>query len=239
VALLPGIPDSSTEAAMPMRLFKALVYNGYVRLLARQGKLKEAKEVTERALALAEKEPDGRNVQVALLQSRAVAEYAGRDVAAAANSLDEAAKLADGSAAPFEAIRLKVMAGQRLAEAGQTERAVSLADQALAQAEKHAGELAQTRWMILVDASLTYFRAGQCEKTPPLLAEADRLTSGKMPPQWKGNRLAVEAICLARAGRSADAQARAGEALQAAGNIWRPGSSFRQKVEAVQKTGKE
>ncbi|MBK9165903.1 MAG: serine/threonine protein kinase [Bryobacterales bacterium] len=237
IALLGSVPDEGSDAGMPNRLLKALALNGYVRLLARQGKTGEAAAAAEEGLRLATAEPDGRNVRVALLQSRAAAEYAAGDVAAAARSLDEAASLAESTAAPFEAIRLKVMAGQRLAEAGQTERAVLLAGQALAEAERHASDLTHTRWMILVDAALTYFRAGHCELTPPLLAEADRISGGNMPPRWKGNRLGVEAFCLSRTGRRADAQALAKAAIAAAGSAWAPTSTFRQSLEQVIKTG--
>ncbi|MBL8292544.1 MAG: serine/threonine protein kinase [Bryobacterales bacterium] len=239
VALLPQVPDSGLETGMPAPLFKALILNGYIRLLVRQAKPAEAITVSQEALRLADRSPDGRNIHIALLQSRAAAEYAAKDVAAAARSLDEAVTLAESSAAPFEAIRLKVMAGQRLAEAGNTTRALALADQAVALASARAAELTQTRWMILIDAAITYFRAGHCEKASPLLAEADRLTGGKMPPQWKGNRLAVECICLARAGKPDQAKARAAEALAAAGATWSPTSTFRRKVELVLKTGKD
>lgn len=224
---------------MPAPLFKALILNGYIRLLVRQAKPAEALTVARQALDLASRAPDGRNVRIALLQGRAAAEYAAKDVAAAAQSLEEAATLAESTAAPFEAIRLKVMAGQRLAEAGRTDRALALANQALTLAEAGSAELTQTRWMILIDAAITYFRAGHCEKTPALLREADELTAGKMPPQWKGNRLAVECICHARAGKSAEAKVIADQALAAAGATWAPNSRFRKKVESIQMKGRE
>jgi hypothetical protein len=151
----------------------------------------------------------------------------------AAASLDEAATLAEGSASPFESIRLKVMAGQRLAEAGQKARALSLADEAVAQAARRSNEIAQTKWMILIDAATTYYRADHCEKTPPLLAEADALTGGKMPPQWKGNRLAIESICLARAGDIARAKTVGAQALAAAGATWSTSSGLRKRIEDI------
>ena len=42
---------------------------------------------------------------------------------------------------------------------------------------------------------------------PEQLRDVDALTGGRMPPQWKGNRLAAEAICEARAGDAARARA--------------------------------
>jgi len=233
VALLPQVSDTSTDIGMPGRLWKALIYNGYARALISQKKLAESRQAAETGMQLAATQPEGRNIRIALLQTRAVVEYAEKDVAAAARSLDEAATLAEGSASPFEAIRLKVMAGTRLAEAGQKARALQLADQAVAQATLHSKEIAQTKWMILIDAAFTYFNAGHCEKVPPLVQEADMLTGGNMPPQWKGNRLAVETLCLAKAGKSAEAKALGAKALAAAGATWNSSSGMRKKIEAI------
>jgi tRNA A-37 threonylcarbamoyl transferase component Bud32 len=233
VALLPGVADTDMEVGMPARLWKALVYNGSARGLIQQRKIAAARQAAELGLRLAAQEPDGRNVRVALLQTRAAAEYLDKNVASAAASLEEAVTLAEGSASAFESIRLKVMAGQRLAEAGQKARAIALADRALAQAAEHSAEIAQTRWMILVDAAFTYFRADHCERVPALVQEVDVLTGGKMPPQWKGNRLAVETVCVARAGDTTRAKALGAAALAAAGTTWSASSSLRKKIEDI------
>jgi tRNA A-37 threonylcarbamoyl transferase component Bud32 len=233
LALLPTVSDTNTELGVPVRIWKALVYNGSARALLQQKKLAESRQAAEMGLQLAAQEPDGRNIRIALLQTRAAVEYLDKNVAAAANSLEEAATLAEGSAAPFDAIRLKVMAGTRLAEAGQKTRALELADQALTQAALHSSEIAQTKWMILIDAAFTYFNADHCEKVAPLLKEADTLTGGKMPPQWKGNRLAVESMCLAQSGKTAEAKVVGAEALAAAGATWNSSSSLRKKIEAI------
>ena len=187
----------------------------------------------EEGLRLVALEADGRSARVALLQSRAVAEYAGGEKEKAARTLEEAVVLAEGYAAPFEAIRLHAMAGRRVAEAGRKERALELADRSLALADGHRAELAATRWMVLIDAAIVYSRAGRCDKVPALVAEVDTLTGGKMVADWKGNRYAVEAGCLAEMGRMGEAREKARLALEAAGKVWGAGSGFRKRMEEL------
>ena len=231
--LVREIPDASLRTGMPARIFKALVLNGYVRALARQGRLAEGVAAAEEGLRLAALEADGRSAQVALLQSRSAVEYAGGNKEKAARTLEEAVALADGYAAPFEAIRLHAMAGRRVAEVGRKERALELADRALMLADGHRKELAATRWMVLIDAAIVYYWAGRCEKVPGLVGEVDALTGGKIAPDWKGNRYAVEAVCLVEAGRKGEAIEKARLALAAAGKVWGPGSGFRKRMEAL------
>jgi tetratricopeptide (TPR) repeat protein len=218
---------------MPARIFKALVLNGYVRALARQARFAEGVVAAEEGLRLAALDQDGRSAQVALLQSRSVAEYGGGDKEKAARTLEEAVVLAEGYSAPFEAIRLHAMAGRRVAEVGRKERALELADRSLALADGHRAELAATRWMVLIDAAIVYARAGRCDKVPGLVAEVDTLTGGKMVADWKGNRYAVEAGCLAEMGRMGEAREKARLALAAAGKVWGAGSGFRKRMEEL------
>lgn len=221
------IPTASKEGAVPMPIFKGLILNGLIRVQTRNKKFAEALATSEEALRMVAEDPNGRTTRVALLQSRAAAEYLMGDKQGAAKSLEEAVVLAEGYSAPFEAIRLHVMAGQRVAEAGRPERALELADRAMAMADAHREELAATRWMVLIDAAITYQRAGRCERVGALVREADALTGGRMPPQWKGNRLATEAFCLT----GAAARARAREAI--AVGVWAPGTTFRKRLDEV------
>lgn len=233
--LIRDVPDGRIRTGMPARIFKALVLNGYVRALARQQRYREALAESEEGLRLAAAEPDGRGAQVALLQSRSIAEYGSGDKEKAARTLEEAAGLAEGYSAPFEAIRLNAMAGRRVAEVGRTDRALALADRSLTLADAHRKELAATRWMVLIDAAIVYSRAGRCDRVPALVAEVDTLTGGKMVADWKGNRYAVEANCLAATGRMPEARERVRLALAAAGKVWGPASGFRKQMEALLK----
>lgn len=231
--LVGEIPDASLRTGMPARIFKALVLNAYVRSLARQRRFPEALTASAEGMRLAGLESDGRSAQVALLQSRSIAEYGSGDKEKAAWTLEEAVGLAYGYAAPFEAIRLHAMAGRRVAEAGRRERALELADRALELADGHRKELTATRWMVLIDAAIVYSKAGRCDRVAGLVSEVDELTGGKMVADWKGNRYAVEAGCLAEAGRTGEAREKARLALEAAGKVWGPASGFRKQMEAL------
>ncbi len=237
VALLPKIADDSSETAMPARLFKALVLNAHVRVLSGQKKFAEAIRSANEALQFVNGVADSGGVQVALLNSRAVAEYAGGDVASAGRTLLKASELAETVSTPFERIRFKVMAGQRIAEAGDKALAIRLADQALEQVKLAGADLEQTRWMILVDAATTYMRADKCEAVPPLLKAIDEQTGGKMPTLFKANRLGVEAVCLSRGGEVVAAKARAREAIDVAGKAWSPTGKFRVLLEKIAASG--
>ena len=231
VRRLPEIPDGAIQNGMSTRLFKALVWNARTHLLVRHNQLPQAIDAAKEGLRLASLDPNGRNIRVALLQALSRVYYAQKNVSAAADSLLEAAQLAQNSATPFEAIRLKVQAGQRLAESGRKEEALTLANEAVAAAQSAA--LGDKKWMVLIDAAITYSRLNRCPQTYALLREADQLTHGQMPPAWKANRYSFEATCLAADGKPALAAAAARQALDAAGALWPPQSSVRKRMEAL------
>lgn len=219
---------SSHRRDMPAPLFKAHILNGYIRLLVRQAN--RLKPLPSRAKP---------SIWPAAPPKAAISASRYSKAAPPPNPSNRPPPLRNPPlppSKPFASKSWRANTSPKLAK--QTALSPSpIRPSTLADAR--CTELTQTRWMILIDAAITYLRAGHCEKTPALLREADELTAGKMPPQWKGNRLAVECICHARAGKPAEAKVIAAQSLAAAGATWAPNSRFRKKVESIQMKGRE
>jgi tetratricopeptide (TPR) repeat protein len=233
VELARTIPDGSIASGMPDTVFRALVFNGHAYALTRKRQFGPAREAVREGLAFAAAHPDGRSARIALLRSLAAVESGEENVRGAAQALEEATALAKGHSGPFEAIRLQVMAARRWAEAGDHPRAIDLADRALADAEAAAADVRDTRWMILTDAALAYMNANQCARALAVAREAEAASPATIPPQWLGNRLSVEALCLADAGRADAARSKAAEALKLLAPYLSPTSPLKKRLETV------
>jgi hypothetical protein len=206
-ALARQTPDSSAETWIPAYLMKALVMNGLGLGLTRQRNFPEARQVLEEGLRYANAGPDGAAAKVALYRSLSALAYAQGDVKSAAEALGEGVKWMEGVTGPFEYQRMRIMWASRRAEAGDKQPAADLIRAALAESRKQREAIGPQFWMILVDSAFGLYRCGECADVPALLREADSITAGNMPPQWKGNRLAAEALCSkdkALAGRALD-----------------------------------
>lgn len=118
-------------------------------------------------------------------------------------------------------MRLKASWARRLAQAGDRSRALAVAREVIAEADRRAPEMAESRWMVLVDVADALYEAGACPDVPALLTAADRLAATGMPADWRTIRLKVEAFCLAASGAHAEAARVAAEAL-AVGKAYMP-----------------
>lgn len=213
VKRLPEIADNSIETSMPPRLFKGYVLNGYAMALTKARRYGEARRAVQQGLDLAAREPESNSLQVTLLRSLSTIEYAQGDIAAAAAALGKGVALMEGFVSPFEYLRMKVMWAARMAEAGEKDRAMEIVEAAVAETRRRAQETGAPRWMIFVDAGMASFRAGRCEGVPGLMKEADEISGGRMPPQWTGNRMAAEGLCLMELGRKEEARPKVERAL--------------------------
>ena len=233
VARFPEIPDTSIETSMPARLFKGYVLNGYALALAKAQRHDDARRAIRQALALAEREPESNSLQVSLLRTLATVEYAQKNVKAAADALGRGVQLMEGYVTPFEFLRMKVMWAARLAESGDKERAVPIIDAAVEETRRRAAETGQPRWMIFVDAGFANLRAGRCAPVSALMREADAITGGNMPPQWLGNRMAADGLCLVELGQHAEARPKLQRALVELKSFLPPGSPMLGRLEAA------
>lgn len=230
--LLSKLPNESLETAMPPRLFQALTMNAIAFSYQKMLRLPEARASVEEGLNLAKGNAQSQGVRVALLRTLSAIEYADKDIGASARALGQAVEASEGFTGPFEYERLRVMWARRLAENGEGEKAAELARATIASARRQADAIGQIRWMILVDGAVALRSSGNCREVPAVMAEADALTQGKMPPQWRGNRLSAEALCLADLGRRKEAQPLLREALKVLGPMFSPTSKLKKDLEA-------
>ena len=230
---LPEIPDDSRETTMPARLFKGFVLNGYAMALAKAQRHDEARKAINEGLRLAALERDSNSLQVALLRALATVEYAQRNVSAAAAALGRGVELMEGYVNPFEYLRMKVMWAGRLAEAGEKDRAMEIVNAAVEETRRRAAETGVPRWMIFVDAGFASFRAGRCEQVGALMKEADEISGGKMPPQWVGNRMAADGLCLVEMGKKEEGRVKVERALAELKAFLPAGSPMLKRLEAA------
>jgi len=229
---MPFIANDANSGWIPPRMAQALFYNGLANLYTAQRKTADARRAAQTGLSIAQREPESNSVQVALYRSLAAIEYAEGSPAKSAAALGQAVeKLEGGYSSAYEQIRMRVMWAARRAEAGDAAPAVEILNRAVQQTHDKASELGPQRWMILVDAAFGYYRAKSCQPVPALVREADEISGGQMPPQWKGNRLAAEAQCLVELGRPAEARPIAQAALAALQPYLLPQSPLKKRLE--------
>ncbi|HAX44895.1 MAG TPA: hypothetical protein DCY80_20340, partial [Solibacterales bacterium] len=230
VALLPRIGDTDLDIPMPPRLFKSLLLSLHAHFLSGNQRIDEARVALNHALEFAGPDPSTR---ITILRARAALEYSDANLPAAAAALEQAAQLAPGVASPFEELRLRVMWARRLAETPEKARAAQIILETLAESERRAAEIGPLRWMILADASMALFNAGECTRVLELGREIQQSTNGRIPPQWRGNQAAAEGLCLMDQGRPAEARPRLEQALQDLGPILPAASTWRRRIEAA------
>ncbi|MEP7363090.1 MAG: serine/threonine-protein kinase [Acidobacteriota bacterium] len=228
---LPEIPDDSIETSMPARLFKGYVWNGYAMALAKAQRFDEARKAINEGLRLAAQETDSNSLQVTLYRALATVEYAQKNVAGAAAALGKGVELMEGYASPFEYLRMKVMWAGRLAETGEKDRAMEIVNATVEETRKQAAEAGEPRWMIFVDAGFASYRAGRCEGVGALMKEADEISGGKMPPQWLGNRMAADGLCLSQMGKKEEARPKVERALAELKAFLPPGSPMLKRLQ--------
>jgi eukaryotic-like serine/threonine-protein kinase len=230
IALLPRISDTDLDIPMPPRLFKSLLLSLHAHFLSANQRIDDARVALNHALEFAGPDP---STSITILRARAALEYSDANLPAAAAALEQAAQLAPGVASPFEELRLRVMWARRLAETPEKARAVQIINETLADAQRRAAEIGPLHWMILGDASMALFNAGECTRVLELGREMQQLTNGQIPPQWRGNQAAAEGLCLVDLGRPADARPRLEQALQDLGPILPAASTWRRRIEAA------
>ena len=209
VELLPRLSDREVtpiDRASVLALHAGLLHDA-----ARPG---EARRAIDDGLRAVEGHPDGNTVRLSLLRLRANAAAAEGDFRAAAAALEEAVRIAPGRSTPFAEVRLKASWAVRLAQAGERERALSLARAVRDEAAHRVAEFAASSWMIQLDVADALMEAGECADVPSLLAAADAQVGDGMPTAWRVVRLRIDASCRARQGDVAGARARAAEALE-------------------------
>jgi tetratricopeptide (TPR) repeat protein len=212
------------ESAVPPAVFRAALFNSYAIELSRLRRFEDARNAIAQGLALAESHPDGRYFQLSLLRIRGQVETNAGNPAAALESFERAAALAPGTASAFEELRLQLMAAARQAETGHLAAAAARARATLEQARARFPQIGPSFWMLLNDAAEVHARSGQCQRAFDLYRESDTLTAGRLPNDWRGNRLFFEAECYA-ASNPARAAALAREAAQVYGLLLHPDSA--------------
>ncbi|MCW5964399.1 MAG: protein kinase [Bryobacterales bacterium] len=210
------IPDNSRETEVPAPVLKSLFYVGYSMALSRREQFAEARAALAEGIRISgEDNPDTRAARIALLRAEASIAYQQKDIDGAVAALRGASDAMAGFVSPFEYHRIRMMLANRVAESGRPAEATAVIDESLlALAALEDAQLGGPRWMVLVDAAFGEMRVGRCESVFRLVDEVDRVTSGNMPPQWKGNRLAAEALCRQQLGEQSTAIARAAESIQ-------------------------
>ncbi|MDX2180695.1 MAG: protein kinase [Bryobacteraceae bacterium] len=206
------------EAPLAVPILRAAMYNQLASELARMRRLDEARRAAGRGLSLAESHPDGRSLRVSLLRTRSQVETAAQNPRAALADLEQAAKLAPGAVTAFEELRIHAIAGAKYAELGQRETAIAKARDTVRAAQTRASEIGPSRWMLYADSAEVFARAKSCPESFAAYKEADALTGGQYPRDWRGNRLYFEAECLA-ATDPARAAERANQALAVYGDL--------------------
>jgi serine/threonine-protein kinase len=217
----------SAGLALPAAVYRASLYNAYARELIRQRRFAPARRAIQDGLQLASSHADGRYFQVALLRMLGQLEAADGQPAASLAAFERAIQSAPGAATFFERTRLELMAAARQAELGDRPSAVARARAALEQADRRAAEIGPARWMLRADAAEVMARAGECAESARLYREADAITGGSMPPDWRGNRLAFAAECAAG---PAEAARLAREALTVYGAQLHPDSARHRRL---------
>lgn len=185
-----------TDTTIPPAVFRASLYNLQGLVLARQRRFAEARAAVAAGLRQAESHPDGRYLRLALLRVSAQIETGAGDLRAALSQLEQAAAAAPGVVTAFEEVRLQALIAAKLAELGEASAGPRL-DQAIATARQRAKEIGPSFWMILADAAEVRARLGACPASLALYQEVDQLTNGKIPNDWRGNRLFFAAECAA------------------------------------------
>jgi serine/threonine protein kinase len=193
---------------------QAAIYNVQAMEQSRLGRNAEALASIEKGFQAAKSHPDGSYFQVALLRMRSQVQRRGGDLAAAGNSIAEAIQLAPGRVNRFEALRLPLLKAGILAELKQFGEAKSIATKAVSR----AGEAGAAAWMLHADAAEVFARCGECALALQTYETVDRLTGGKIPNDWRGNRLFFTADCLAKT-EPARAAVLAREALDVYGKL--------------------
>jgi serine/threonine-protein kinase len=195
-AIALGAVLQPAETTIPPAVFRASLYNLQGLILARQRRFAEARAAVAAGLQQAESHPDGRYLRLALLRVSAQIETGAGDLRAALRQLEQAAVAAPGVVTAFEEVRLQTLIAAKLAELREPSAASRL-EQAIALARRRATEIGPSFWMILADAAEVQARLGACPASGALYQEVDQLTNGKIPNDWRGNRLFFEAECAA------------------------------------------
>jgi tetratricopeptide (TPR) repeat protein len=204
---------------------QAAVANAEALEFSRLGRNAEALAAIERGLAAARSHPDGGYFQVALLRMRSQVERLAGNLESARQSMAEAVKLSPGKVNIFEELRLPLLEAGILADLKQFEEARSLAANSLSR----ASEAGAAAWMLHADAAEVYAKCGECALAIRTYETVDQLTGGKIPNDWRGNRLFFTAECLATADPTR-AAALAREALTVYGALLPEASPRRQRL---------
>lgn len=224
----PAVP----REILPFRI--ANIYGGYAYSLAGVKDYSKAREVANAGLRYTALHPELRAASSLLHRILSTAAYASHQLDRAADEMEIATTLSEGSTSEFEVLRNRMVWASRIAEAGDPARALLLIEESMRRLRANAGQIGGQRWMILIDAALAYQRSGRCEPVPALLREADALLPGGIAsPPWRGNRLTAEALCLSAAGRVVEGRSKAREALPLVN--FPEGSPAKQTLEAAAK----
>lgn len=192
---------------------------------SRLGKNTEALAAIARGLEAARSHPDGGYLQVALLRMRSQVERRAGDLAAARRSIAEAVALSPGKVNRFEELRLPLLEAGILAELKDFAAARVLAARSLGR----AAEAGESAWMLHADAAEVYAKCGDCVLAMKTYEQVDQLTGGRIPKDWRGNRLFYSAECMA-VKEPARAAALAREALEVYGGLLPEASARRKRL---------
>lgn len=203
--------------------------------LSRQQRFAEARAALAEGIREAgDNNPDTRAARIALLRAEAAVAYNEKDIQGAVTALQRASETMVGYVSAFEYHRIRMMLANRLAESGDRDRAAAVIDESLSALESiDDTRMGGPRWMVLVDAAFGEMRVNRCASTLNLVARADALAGGSMPPQWRGNRLAAEAFCRDTLHQQPAARRLATEAIQQYGAAGITASSVIQRLTAL------
>lgn len=220
----------AADSALPPAVFRASLFNALALELARQRRFDEGRDAIAAGLREAQSHPDGRYYRIALQRILGQLEAnAGRPAEALA-AYERALAAAPGVANQFEETRLHLMAAAQQVALGRRDPALARVEQTLAYIRRQPDTFGAARWMLFADAAEVMARAKSCLAALDLYREADQLTGGQMPRDWRANRLLHTAECTADPARAA---ALAREALEAYGPQLPPDSPRRQRIDAL------
>lgn len=218
------------SAALAPAVFRASLQSSLALELARQRRFDEGRQAIAAGLREARSHRDGRYFEVALPRTLGQLEANAGRAAEALAAYEQALAAAPGIANVFEQLRLQLMAAGQEAALGRHDAALARTDRALVQVRQEDSALGPARWMLFADAAEVKARARSCPAALALYAEVDRLTQGKIPRDWRANRLLHTAECTADPARAA---ALAREALDAYGPQLPAESPRRQRLNSL------
>ncbi len=199
--------------------------------LARLRRFDSARSAIAAGLREAASHPDGRYLEIALLRTGAQVETAAGAPGKAVELLRQVGARAAGVVSVFEELRLGGLLAGAMAEAGDVAGAGRQLEASLRETRRRRTEVGPSYWMLIADAAEVQGRRRRCEEMRILYSEVEELTGGKMPRDWRANRLYFEAECAAGAG-----QARlAAEALRAYGALLPPESKRGRRLRELAK----